>query len=85
MNFPTTTEEALAVSPEKAEELMDVLFDTLDEIMDEYDPGEDFIERQSNFMLAAVIDTLNRVSQLPDQPFGPDGWVSMLPPDVMET
>ncbi len=81
MSFPTTTEEALAVSPEKAEKYVNILFDILDEVMSKYEPPDEFVDHEANFMLAAVIDTLNRVSRLPNHPFGPGGWVAMIPDD----
>ncbi len=79
MGFPTTIAEALALDTEKAEELAYKLDEMVAEKMGEYDPGEDFDTGEARFMLAHMIDVLNRISALPDNPFGADGWIALIP------
>ena len=70
--FPSTTQEALAIDPERAGELLDTIMHVLDDKMNEYEPP-------MNVMLACMIYTLDRIDELPDSPFGPAGWASLVP------
>lgn len=81
MSIPTTVSEALSFSSKQAEEMMFKIDALVGEKMGEYDPGEEFDTREEVFALAHMIDVLNRVSQLPDNPFGPGGWISLIPED----
>jgi hypothetical protein len=84
MKFPTTVAEALALDSEKAEELIYKIDELVGDKMGEYEPPEDFDMGEGRFALAHMIDVLNRISKLPDNPFGPEGWFASIPDDGEE-
>lgn len=79
MGFPTTIAEALALPSDKAEEYAYKLDAMVADKLGDYDPGDDFDSGEQRFMLAHMIDVLNRISALPDNPFGTEGWISVIP------
>ena len=76
--FPTTIQEAFELSADDAEECLDLLEDALDGVLPK-DPPEGFDTKESAWSLAYVVDMLNRLSTHPDNPFGTEGWIAVLP------
>jgi hypothetical protein len=79
MKFPTTVAEALALDSEKAEKLIYKIDELVGAKMGGYEPPDDFDMGEGRFALAHMIDVLNRISSLPDNPFGTEGWIVLVP------
>jgi hypothetical protein len=71
MGFPTTIEEALALPVDEALNYLELFIDRLDEKLLDYEPP-------ANVSLACLIYSLEQFNRLDDQPFGPDGWQSLI-------
>ena len=74
MAFPTTIDAALALSPEDAERFLEQLGYILEDKIGDY-------EGPANVSLACLIYTLDQFSNIPNNPFGPEGWRSLVQDD----
>lgn len=83
MIIPTTTQQVLQLSPEKAEEILDHLEELLVAQLPDYEPPADFQDPGAVWMLAYLVDMLNKLSARTDTPFGPDGWLGLIPEDEL--
>lgn len=83
MGFPTTIQEALTLTPEKAEEYAERLEEMLMDHAADWTPPEEILESTANYMLAAMIDVLNRCNNLPGNPLAPD-WTTHIPEEEAE-
>lgn len=81
--IPTTPMEALALTEEVAEELTDILIAAIDGFLEGQDDDavpEEFSDREANWMLACLVDGMNRLSQMDGNPFTKSNttWLKVL-------
>lgn len=78
MGFPKTVEEALALSVTEADAFIEKLDEIVGDKMAEFEPDEDFVTGEGRFLLAFMIEMLNHVNALPENPFGAQSWVDFV-------